>query len=172
MRKQYFICIVILSNFIGYAQNLTIDELVDLRKKDLGQVEEYLSTKGWEYLQGDTGGFGELDSATFSYSKSQYNNKAESFITYSYSQLSETKRIQIQIHEVEIYNKYLNRIKSYGCKLIKSTMEDGILIKYYQGKTTTFQILVGTQVDDFEAKHSIYSIRLISNEDYKINFNN
>ena len=53
-----------------------------------------------------------------------------------------------------------------GCKLIKSKIEDGDIIKVYQGATTTFQIKVHVYKDELETSKTIYYFFITSNIDY------
>ena len=74
--------------------------------------------------------------------------------------------IMIQIHNPQKYNSFLNRIKSFGCKLIDSSMDGGDIRKVYRGATTTFVVIVGTQEGDYSSTQTIYTISIMSNESY------
>ena len=66
MKKKLSILIYSLS----FSQNLTLDELISLRKKDLATVEEKLTLKGWSYIRGEEPQIGNLGKATFAFNKS------------------------------------------------------------------------------------------------------
>lgn len=153
-----------------YCQNLTLDELLGLRKKDLATVEEKLTLKGWSFIRGNEPEYGSLGEAAFAYNKSSYGDKAEAFIRYLYSDSKDRKRIDVQISKKDKYNLYLARIKSLGCKLINSKISDGNIKKTYQGATTTFILTISTQQDDFQSTKTVYHILIIDNTDYRINF--
>jgi hypothetical protein len=69
------------------------------------------------------------------------------------------------------YNAYLARIKSYGCKLINSSISDGRIKKVYQGATTTFMVSVETQKEKYSSStKTTYQILIMDNSDYVINF--
>ncbi|UOK42171.1 MULTISPECIES: hypothetical protein [Flavobacterium] len=165
--KEVFTFLLLGISFICNSQNLSLDELVSLRKKSLVTVEETLTQKGWNYIKGNSPDFGKLGSATFAYKKSTYDDKAQSFITYFYSDNSSEKKMSVQVNSKEKYTSYLARIKALGCKLIDSEMSEGSLIKTYQGLTTTFKIEITTTVDDFSSStKTVYFFILIDNEYY------
>jgi len=168
--NKTFTLVFILFYSLSFSQNLTLDELISLRKKNLALVEEKLTLKGWSFISGEEPQNGNLGNATFAYNKSTYEDKAESFIKYFYSEISERKRIEIQIVKKEKYNLLLGRIKSLGCKLINSNISDGNIKKIYQGATLTFIISISTQKDDFSSTSTLYNFFIIDNSDYKNNF--
>lgn len=168
--NKIFTLVLILIYSLSFSQNLTLDELISLRKKDLATVEEKLTLKGWSYIRGEEPQIGNLGKATFAFNKSTYDDKAESFINYFYSNLFERKRIDIQIVKKEKYNLFLARIKALGCKLIDSNISDGNIKKIYQGATTTFILTISTQQDDFQSTNTVYHILVIDNTDYRTNF--
>ncbi len=155
----------------SYSQNLTLDELIRLRKKDIAGVEEFLTAKNWSFLSSEEPKSDTLGSATFAYGKNDYDDKAQSFIIYYYSDNSWFKRIFIQVVSKEKYNFFLARIKSLGCKLIDSSISDGRIKKVYQGATTTFIINISSKKEEiFEVTKSSYHINIIENYDYELNY--
>lgn len=160
------ICVICYTFVSG--QNVSIEELMSLRKKELAQVEEFLTGKNWTYIEGEEADITTLGGAKFSFAKNDYDDKAESFITYMYSIDYEVKRIMIQTQENSKYTAYLNKIKSFGCKLISSKIEGNSIVKLYRGATTTFKIMVTTiNGDDYsDATRTVYLIGIFTNEDY------
>ena len=167
--KNIYTWFFLLISFITYSQNLTLDELLSLRKKDLATIEEKLTLKGWSFIKGTEPDYSNLGEATFAFNKSSYEDKAESFLSYMYSDVRERKRIDIQISKKDKYNLYLARIKSLGCKLIDSKISDGSIKKAYQGATTTFIVTISTQ-EDFQSTKTVYHILIVDNIDYRVNF--
>jgi hypothetical protein len=168
--NKTFTLVFILIYSLSFSQNITLDELISLRKKDLATVEEKLTLKGWNYIRGEEPEIGNLGTATFAYNKSSYEDKAEAFINYLYSDVSDRKRIDIQIVKKEKYNLFLGRIKALGCKLIESNISDGNIKKIYQGATLTFIISISTQKDDFSSTLTFYHFFIMDNSDYRNNF--
>lgn len=169
MNKKLTLVFILIYS-LSFSQNLTLDELIGLRKRDLATVEEKLTLKGWSFIRGEEPQSGNLGKATFAYNKSSYEDKAESFINYLYSDISDRKRIDIQIVKKEKYNLFLARIKALGCKLIDSNISDGNIKKIYQGATLTFIISIATQKEDYSSTSTLYHFFVIENSDYRINF--
>ncbi|MCX6351901.1 MAG: hypothetical protein NTX03_08560 [Bacteroidetes bacterium] len=148
----------------GYSQNLSLDEVISLKKKNLAELEEYLSSRNWNYQSGSEPTSEKMGEAHFTFHKSYYDDKAESFITYYYDE--GVYRVGIQVASKEKYNNYLARIKSYGCTLIKSEIKDGDVIKIYKGLTTTIKITITTQLNNFGSTETTYYFFIVSNDDY------
>jgi hypothetical protein len=168
--NKTFTLLFILIYSLSFSQNLTLDELISLRKKDLATIEEKLTLKGWSYIRGEEPQIGNLGRASFAYNKSKYDDTAESFISYLYSDVTETKRITIQTVKKEKYNLFLGRIKALGCKLIDSNISNGDIKKVYQGATLTFIISISTQKNDFSSTSTLYKLIMMDNSDYRNNF--
>lgn len=148
-----------------YSQNLTMDELVSLRKKNLASADEYLSNKNWSYF--DSNKEENLTLVTYTYKRSLYDDKAESFLYYAnyFGYVS----ITIQVHTTIKYNEYLNKVKSYGAQLVDTHVTDEGISKVYRGKTVTFKITTSTQERGYEMGTStIYKFSLYDNEMYDI----
>ncbi len=155
----------------SYSQNLSLEELISLRKNDIANVEEYLSAKGWVLFSSEEGEDGSLDKVNFAYNKNEYSDSAESFLNYYYSDLTGVTRINLQIFNTIKYNPLLAKIKSYGCKLIDSTISDGKIKKTYQGATTTFMISIATRKEEYsESTDTYYTLSVLENSDYELNF--
>ncbi|MEM0543810.1 hypothetical protein WFZ85_14410 [Flavobacterium sp. j3] len=169
MKKLYILSLSLLG-LISFSQNLTLDDLISLRKKKLANLEETLTLKGWSFIKGNEPGYENLGKATFAYKQSSFEDKAESFINYIYSETSTTKRINIQMHKKDKYNLFLTRIKSLGCKLLDSKIDGGNIKKVYQGATLTFMISISTQKDDFSSTSTVYHFLILENSDYINNF--
>ena len=169
MKKISLILLAIIS-YTAFSQNVTLDELLSLRKGNLAIVEEKLTNKGWDYSNGTEAETDALEQATFAYKKSFDGTRAESLILYINNE--NWHRISIHISQKSIYNSYLARIKSLGCKLIKSKISNGAIEKVYQGKTMIFKITISSETNDNGFKSTLYNIFILEYADYKNNFDN
>ncbi|MEO8535270.1 MAG: hypothetical protein ABI441_16045 [Flavobacterium sp.] len=106
----------------------------------------------------------------FSYKKSDYDDKAQSFLKYFYSSITKNKRLSIQVNTKEVYNSYLTRLKSLGCKIINSKIENGEIIKFYEGSTIIINVRVATLKDEFASTKTFYTFSLFEKDDYYRNF--
>ena len=165
--------ILIVLNFTQlFSQNLTIDEIASLRKKSFTDVEEILSNKNWTFLNGSDYNSDKMGSATFAYNKEDFGDNAQSFFEFIYDNTESEElcnhKVFLQFFSKAKYLSYINRLKTLGCKLIKSKIEDGNIIKIYQGSTTTFQINIIANKDQLGTTNTAYQILVMGNVDYFI----
>ena len=174
MKNFITFCCIFFTAFFMQSQNLTIDELALLRKKSFGNLEETLSSKNWVYIEGQEAEEGSMESATFAFNKKEYDDSAQAFLKFIYDNSENEElcshRIVLHFFTKEKYNRYINRLKAIGCELIKSQIEDGVINKIYQGKTTTFKLSIVAEKDDFGTTKTRYQLFVISNADYFIFF--
>lgn len=171
--KILFISFAIyISSFQMQSQNLSIDELSTLRKKSFGNLEEVLSIKNWSFLKGSEGTTEKMGNATFTFNKMEYSDEASAFLEFYYDNSENQElcnhKINLQFFDKAKYNNYVSRLKSLGCKLIKSKIEDGSIVKIYQGSTTTFQISIISEKDVLGTTNTTYNLFIMGNVDYFI----
>ena len=58
---------------------------MNLRKLDVANVEERLSTKGWSFLSSKEGTEESLGMVDFAFNKRAYDDTADSFLTYYFN---------------------------------------------------------------------------------------
>lgn len=174
MKKSFSFFIIFFCSFYMESQNLTIDELASLRKKSFGNVEEVLSSKNWSFLKGSEPNSETMGSANFAFNKQDFSDDAESFFEFLYNNTENEEicnhRILFQFFDKVKYTNYINRLKSLGCKLIKTKIEDGNIIKIYQGATTTFQISIIADKNELGITKTRYHFFIIGNVDYFLIF--
>lgn len=64
--KNIYILLLFCFSLSNYSQNISLEELMNLRKVDVANVEERLSTKGWSFLSSKEeteGSYGVVDFA-------------------------------------------------------------------------------------------------------------
>ena len=167
---KHFIIIFLIYFGSVNAQNITLDNLINLRSKNLAEVEEYLSMKNWSFLK--TTNETTLKNVIFTYNKNDYSDYAQSFITYMYSDYDDPSRIYMQLSNKDIYNEYISRLKSFNCKLVESSAVEGNVVKVYQGKTTTFVVTIMMSDDDNQTKNNLYTFHIMGNSDFTDNYRN
>jgi hypothetical protein len=170
MKHLLILISLFLINNLVISQNLTLAQLLEIKKKDLGNADEYLTTKGWEFKGAEEPSDEKLGSVTYTYNKSEMSEMAESFLKYLYSDYNDKVRITIQINNKTKYNEYINSIKNFGCKLIKSKVEGGRIVKIYRGATTTFEIRSVSSTNFYNQETASWYILIVSNYDYDINW--
>lgn len=157
-----FLLLILLTN-TGFGQNLSLDELVDLRKKNLTKFIEYLNPKGWI-----NSNEARLEASEQSSDYFRLSNKAsKSTIEFLSSNDIKTNRISIHVSQKETYSQYVTKIISLGYRLIKAELENGDIIKVYQGKKNTIKVTTITDKTNYSsATINTYKFLILSNEDY------
>jgi hypothetical protein len=142
-----FLLLILFTN-TGFGQTLSLDELVDLRKKNLSKFIEYLNPKGW--INSDEAPLETKKTIVESFESYKLSNKtSKSTIEYLSSNDTKTNRISIHISQKETYSQYLTKIISLGYRLIKAELENGDIIKVYQGKKNTIKVTTKTDKSNY-----------------------
>lgn len=164
MKKLIFLLMALVSITV-YSQNLSLSELMSLRKMSLEDTENYLSNRGWQYKEGEEESEDKFGLLSFVYGTNGDFEFAESFLYKMYSTYEED-RISIQISKQQKYLEYLNAVKKFNAKLLKTATSDGYLVKIYQGATTTFIFKTGTSSNNLGDTKSMWILSIWSNEDF------
>ncbi|WP_428742040.1 hypothetical protein [Tenacibaculum sp.] len=150
------------------SQNLSLQQLLSVRKKNIAEAEEYLTKRNWSLINAKSPTSDKYGGLSFAYNKSNFSNKAESFLMLYFSgNENYPNRLNIQIHEKEKYNEYITQIKNWKGKIYDSYIDDDAFYKVYQGSTMTYVISTSTQKDDFSSTSTIYNFFITENEDFK-----
>lgn len=152
-----------------YSQYLSFDQLLYLHDKDIVGVEEYLTVRSWTFYDSKQSSYATMNVATFSYSKSEYSDKALLWLKFMYSDISDSKRISYQLGNPTEYSNLVNRVKSAGYKLIKTNVLDGEIEKVYSNDKKTV-VLSSSKSEDYFNSSTIYSLFLLDTEDYTLEF--
>lgn len=159
-----------ISNFVN-AQNITFEQAQNLRKKNLAEVETFLTNKSWSMTEAEEATSEKMGKATFGFNVDQFDSeKATGWIVFYESSISnEYNRLSIQIHNTSLYSTFLSRLSHNSYKLKSSKIVDGGINKVYTNSTTTCVVTTSTSEGAY-TKKTAYSFFFIDNLSYKINF--
>lgn len=154
------------------SQNITLNELIQLRTKDPVDLEEFLSKKQWVFIGStspdyDSDKLGIID---FAFEKNSFSDKAKAFLSYYYSDVSDTKRVNLQFHNKNKYLEYLESVKKFNPSLHDSTISGNSITKVYRGKTTTFEFGIARNSSSYDNVVEIYTLFITNNDDYDRNY--
>jgi len=150
MIKHFFTIVFIFFTNASFGQNLTLDQVIGLRTKSLGIVEEFLTSRNWEMITAEDESKELLGEVYFAYKKSTIDDKAESFIKFTYSTRDNfMNRVDIQINTLNKYKSFMTRLKALGYNLKYSKGKDGNIIKVYKGKGLAIEVLSKPHSSDF-----------------------
>lgn len=167
MKRFLFFTFLLFFTSISFGQNLTLSQVLSIRKQNIGNAEEYLTHRKWKFFGAKEPKDGYLGYLDFAYNVSTFDDKAESFLTLYYSNYSSSDNpISIRVVKEAKYNEYVNQIKAWGGKIIKSYVEDDRLYKIYQGSTMTYIVSTFTQDESIYSKKTGYDFLIMTNENY------
>ncbi len=161
--KKISLFVVCLSNFILSAQNLTLNQLLEIRSKNLGYAEEFLVNNNWDLMNASEADENDVTIVSFVFNKNYYPIKESSLIGLIYNSDVNDNALSLQIVDKTKYIEYINTIKKLGCELILNEVEDGKIIKVYKGATTTFEIRSSRGSDSIS---TIWTMTITTNERY------
>jgi hypothetical protein len=171
MRKNHlltlFMCLVA---SMSYAQSMSVDEIIGLRKKNLSVFETYLKSKGWTATGTGMLSIRDTEDPNVTKNKVFYNN-LDTYIEHSISRNSKSNRITIQVSDKDIYSKYAARMLALKYRLIKSELVNGDIVKVYQGKNDLIKLttLIKREENSYISK-TYYNFLILSTEDYVLNY--
>lgn len=141
MKKPLLLCLSLIITSCIFAQNLTLDKLLEFQNQSLNSIEDELRLGGWELHKtsiDNTDYFGDLytnyNAITWSYNKNRWNNKAEAwFYLYQYQNFDNALTYQIG---KEAFTKLKSEIQySSTFKLIKTeAVNEGLETRYRGNK--------------------------------------
>lgn len=148
---------------LTWSQALTLDELIKLQKGDFVEVNDILTSKGWDFSHSKKGDFGNYNTVTWAFNKNDFN-EASGWLTL-YSTDNSESILSYQMHSSKIYNSIKNQINVYKMKSISNKIEDNEISSVYQGLKYTITVSIKSSADKSNP-HYIFSI--ISNDTYAL----
>ena len=168
MKKMLLLVFFTLSTLV-FCQNLTLSELISLRKMSLEEAETYLTKKGWQYKGGTEAEVEKLGKAEFVYNASDDLKYGHSFIHLLYMQ-EQVKRIAIQTSEMLRYTEYLDGVNKFAASPKNTKIVEGDLVKIFIGPTTTFAFTTTTLNNSSGSTKTSWLLLIAENEDYNTAF--
>lgn len=159
MKKIALLCALVMYVTLS-AQNLTMNELYNLRQQSLNQVDSYLKEKGWSFMNGVEPGYNKMGSAMYEYQT--YDD--EPIFTYVHGR-SGVRRILLKIKSEEVYREYLTELTEKSGAPVEKKYRRGGIVKIFKGTTTTF-CLIETDDSTSGTKDPIYFVTLYANRDF------
>ncbi|MCC2591241.1 hypothetical protein [Chryseobacterium sp. MFBS3-17] len=161
MKKIALLCALVMYVALS-AQNLTMNELYNLRQQSLSQVDSYLKKKGWSFVKGAEPGYNKMGSAFYEYHT--YDDVPT--ISYLYSRAG-VRRVMLRMKSEELYDEYLTELTTQSGRPEAKKDALGGLVKIFKGKTTTFCLTEANVSSSSGAKSMLYFVTLYANRDFE-----
>ncbi len=165
MLKKVLVSLTILLSCAVSAQNVTVDQLIALSKKDLGDVEEYLTANNWDFFDGVDETKKSYGNAKFVFDRPNFKptDPAEYFATFYFSEDEGANALEISFRKKPLYDTFLIEIKDLSFKLIDSKTTDGNITKVYRKGSSIIEVSIPP---DFTATNS-YKFLFAKRSSYK-----
>lgn len=136
--------LVFFTPLFSTGQSLSLDDLIKIQKMDIRKVNDFLTTKGWEY-DGITKRNADSihDKIKWAHSVSYYQGKKHVIASLVYLSDDTEERagydnyIEFMTVDKNIVNEIKAQIKKYNMSLIKTYTEDDYLELCYRGQNYT-----------------------------------
>ena len=148
-----------------FAQDITVDQLIVLSKKNLGDVEEYLTSNNWDFFDGVDETDKSYGNAKFVFDRPNFKpaDPAEYFATYYFSEEESSKALELSFRKKPLYDTFLIQIKELKFKLVTSRTTSGNIIKVYKKGSSIVEVSIPP---DFTGINS-YKFLFAKNSSYK-----
>ena len=154
------ITFILLANFIGFAQNLKIADLLKMYKTSTWEdVNSYLSTKGWVFYDSKEGA-----EILWSYKKVNYENSAQGWLTLKLDG-SLFENFTYQISNSIIYASLASETKLLGFKKTNSLVEDGKITSEYSNGKYIISAWINKEKDDNGEYYNLFYIKIMKIRD-------
>lgn len=171
MKTIIIIFTLTITAIVGYAQNIELKELIDLRNKSIDLIDNTLIKKGWQMISASNEygniKINETKFITYAYNKNIYNDGAEFFIDVTLDDDKDYQTISIQSPSQIFYNKFLNQTILNGYTILKSIVKQNSINKLYRKDNITIVFGVESKLKDgytiTQYFISIYENKLIDN---------
>lgn len=167
--KSIFVLFLIFS--LPTFGQITTDQLLSLRIKPIGELENYLTSNNWKVVDANEATDSTASSARFSYTKSNeitYLSFYESKTIDSIGNIDlKYNRISLYTTDTKLYLKIITRIKVLNFKMTKSKIKESEIRKLYKGgRGIAISIKTENLKDDLGNSISTYNIFIANNLDY------
>ncbi|MCT8339887.1 hypothetical protein MG296_07465 [Flavobacteriaceae bacterium TK19130] len=149
MKNIGIFCLFMMFSFGLMGQNLSVEQMLSLSKKDLGLVEDYLSGKNWFFYTGSDETEENYGNVKFVHDRPNYKvgDPAIFYITYYFSEAERAQGVMMRFRSEEAFNNYINQMRELGFDLKESSTDDGDILKIYSNGRYIIEVTVPPNFD-------------------------
>ncbi|MCI9844856.1 hypothetical protein [Flavobacterium pectinovorum] len=135
MKQKLFLLFIFFTGIATYAQNLTLNQLIDIQSKDLNNAKKVLTANGWEFLDYNKKNF----EYTFAFHPDSSGN-AENYFTYKDDP---AYGIEVTVAAITkaVYNEYKKTLLANKFNLISSQPNGDNTERVYENSTHSIRTL-------------------------------
>ncbi len=149
---------------ISFSQNITFEEILNLKSKNQSEVKKYLKNKDWEIMHQHYSKELKFGDIRFSFDNKNPDRQIPLFITFYHEANDFTKnRIEFEISNKEKFDKYLIQFKSLDFKYVDTKNDVNQTVETYQNETTTIQVTIMPVENYYGKQQTFYKFYIIDN---------
>lgn len=129
MKRNLFLLFIFFTSIATYAQNFTLNQLIEIQKKDVNNAKKVLAANGWEFLDYNSKNF----ESTFGYHPDSSGN-AENYFTYKDDPVYGVE-VTFATRTKAEYNEYKKSLLANKFELISSEPNGDNTERLYKNST-------------------------------------
>ena len=166
---KYIITLILLCviPFQIIAQELNYNDLINILNLKIVESNDYLENKGYRLYDSTLNG--NDNDLKYTWDKTSYSPKTNSFLGISWNKLNSTKMVFYQFYNLSHFNYLRKNLEQLGVKLTDSYVEsDGLYYKYNSSDSNYYIIMKkGVSSYDFSV---VYNIRKVLRKEIIIRY--
>ena len=135
MKQKLFLLFIFFTGITANAQSLTLNQLIEIQKKDVNNAKKVLTANGWEFLDYNKKNY----ESTFGFHPDSSGN-AENYFTYKDDPVYGVE-VTIAALNNAVYNEYKQSLLANQFKLISSEPNGENTERLYQNSTHSIRTL-------------------------------
>ena len=171
MKKNTLTFLFLVISTLGFSQNINLDQLLKIRIKSVGEVEEYLAQLNWKMDEAIQAKDTVMGYATFSYNPANKTILNSALITLFAGKSNLDNRIMLETANESLYKSWLTRLSALNIALKKSAILDKKIRKTYLGKDVVVVIQISSATNRVDSEYTFYTIVIYSTLGYLLDPN-
>jgi hypothetical protein len=135
MKQKLFLLFIFFTGIATYAQNLTLNQVIEIQNKDLNNAKKVLTANGWGFLDYNKKTF----ESTFGFHADSAGN-AENYFTYKDDPINGVE-VTVAATTKAAYNEYKKALLDNKFKLISSEPNGENTERLYENSTHSIRTL-------------------------------
>lgn len=145
MKLKFILVIALGITSLSWSQNFSPTEFTALCNKELGEIEEYLTSNNWYFFEANDEKRNTLGNAKFVYDVPDFKkNKrpADYLFIYHYSEAASAQGIELLFKSKKTYQNFQEQLVNLKYKLYDSSISNGNIIKVYKKGSQIVEVTI------------------------------
>lgn len=139
--KRIISLLFILASSVSFSQNVTLEEVIGLKNKNLLEVKNYLKDRNWEIMHEHFSKKLKFGDIRFSFDNENPDREIPLYLTFYHEANEMTKnRVEFEVTSKEKFDSYLTELKSSNFSLINSKTDVNQTVDTFKDEFTTIEV--------------------------------